>query len=118
MKGLPEMDEERRMNLRYAYIEQVTLVTEDEQSFIVKSENLSIGGVYIITEYDLPKGSEGHIILVINQNNEKRCLSAEYIVVHNRLSLNGLKGIGIEFTDISLENKRILRELIIFLDEK
>ena len=112
------MGDERRMNVRYPYIEQVTIITLTGKSCIVKSVNLSIGGVFIITDEYLPLDSEGSITIVVNQNNEKKCVSAEFIVVHNDDFPQGKKGIGIEFTNIDIENKRLLRELILFLDEK
>ena len=112
------MDQEKRNNLRYSYIETVTILHIENRAVIVKSENLSLGGVYLITDKVLPIGTQGQVILIVNKEDKKTCISAKFRVAHNQKSQEGFSGMGVAFTEIPRPEKKVLEDLIAFLKVK
>ena len=105
------MSQEQRKYPRFPSIEMITVITEDGKSFISKSDNLSIGGVFLITEKPLPPGTEGVLSLMIDTGKGKKEISSKFKVVHNNSPQKWLTGMGVEFIDLSDEVKAIIPEL-------
>ena len=105
------MSQEKRKHPRFPLIEMITVVAEDGKSFIAKSENLSLGGVFLITENPLTPGTEGVLRLMIDTGKVKKEISSKFRVVHNNSPQKWLSGMGVEFFDLSDEVKEIIQEL-------
>lgn len=103
---------ENRKHTRHSFVEQVTLITLKERSFVSQSENLSLSGQYLVKENPLPPGTRGLLTMNIITGQSKKNISSEFEVIHNHINREGIPGMGIKFIEMSEENKEFIALLI------
>jgi len=105
------MGQEKRKYPRFPLIEMITVTTQDGKAFIAQSDNLSLGGIFLITGEPLAPGTEGVLTMMVNMGGEKKEISCRFKVVHNNGPQKWLPGMGVEFIDLSDEAKAIIPKL-------
>ncbi len=106
------MNKESRRYPRFPFIQQIMLATVKGKFFVTQSENLGLGGVFLIHPDPLPPGTQGVLNLTIDIEGVKKNITLNFRVIHNEPSHQGSRRMGIEFIGISPENKGILEEFI------
>jgi c-di-GMP-binding flagellar brake protein YcgR len=106
------MNTDNRIIPRYSFIERIILVTQTEQQLITDSENISTGGVFLVTDEPLPVGTCGFLKLMVGLSDMKKEIDSKFIVSHTAQSNFGAEGMGIEFIDMPGDHKVLLEELI------
>ena len=100
----------RRKRIRVALCHKV-YVTHNETPYEFYTGNISDGGVYIKTEDPFPAGTEVEISLPLEAGSH---IHLTAIVAHARRHSNDISGypagMGIEFKDVSDDERRILRD--------
>ena len=105
------MGQEKRKHPRFPLIEMITVITEDGKTSISKSENLSVGGVFLITGSPLPPGTEAMLTMTIDTGEGRKDIYSKFKVVHNNSPQKWLPGMGVEFIDLPEETKAIIQKL-------
>ncbi len=106
------MSTDNRISSRYSFVERIILVTRTEQQFITESENISTGGVFVVTDEPMPVGTCGLLKIMVGLSDMKKEIDSKFIVSHIAQSDYGKEGMGVEFIDMSGAHKVLLEELI------
>ncbi len=102
-RRFPRIDTHISVRLKGKQLSKVALDYLDE---VIK--NASLGGVFINMSKPFPKGTFVEIRLRLSDNKE---INAKGLVVWTR-RLGKQRGIGVQFTEIMGEGKRLIRDLI------
>jgi hypothetical protein len=78
--------------------------------------NISLSGVFITTEMDLPIGSDVNLEFILNDAPAKFDIKSRANVVH-KFIVDGHEGFGARFTELSPDNKRLIKSMIKYLDK-
>ena len=112
------MDEQREQQ-RYCFVHEICLETSRGVDFFSESTNLSLGGIFIESEFPLPMGTKGCMAIKIKEvcGLNERCkeIDVEFDVVHvvtKESSMTAIPGMGIRFLNLSPEDAADLEELI------
>jgi len=98
------MSDEKRAHKRHA----VNTEFESVDEFVVQyAHNLSRGGVFIRSKASLPIGTELELTLSIIEGDEFHTIKGLGVVVHTNAQ-NGAAGMGVEFTDLSDEDRAMV----------
>jgi c-di-GMP-binding flagellar brake protein YcgR len=106
------MNQENRKNNRAAFVEKITLITSEEKIYAAQSENLSMGGIFVVSQTPLAPGAQGLLNLTVNVEGLKKDVSTKFRVVHNQRSQNGSEGMGLEFLTLSEQDQAVLNQVI------
>ena len=106
------MSTDNRISPRYSFVERIILVTPTERQLITDSENISTGGMFLVTDEPLPVGTCGFLKLMVGLSDMKKEIDSKFIVSHIAQSDLGNEGMGVEFIDMSGVHKVLLEELI------
>lgn len=112
------MKEENRKHPRIVYVQLVTLSTVYGRSYITQSENISMGGVFLVKDNPLPVNTRGTLAIKFDIATIKKEISSSFRVTHNALSQKGTPGMGVEFIDMSEDDKLILKEVLDILQKQ
>ena len=115
---MDNMNEDNRKHPRYVYVQLVTLSTMQGRSYISESENISMGGIFLVKDNPLPVDTRGSLSIKFDIEKVKKEISAKFRVTHNGLSQKGTPGMGIEFIDLSQEDKLVIKEVLDILQNK
>ena len=107
---LETVEEKRRCpRIRSLHLTSYTPKQDDQQEYIVsigRTLNVSEGGVKVETHRRLTEGAELDMDIAI----EEQLIFARGTVTHVEELQNGLFGTGIRFTEISEEDRKLLKE--------
>lgn len=106
------MSTDNRIRSRYHFVERVILVTQTERQHITDSENISTGGVFLVTDEPFPVGTCGFLKMVVGLSDMKKEINSKFIVSHITQPEFGPEGMGVEFIDMPGNEKVLLEELI------
>ena len=106
------MEAEKRKYPRYPILEYITVLTPKEKIYVAHSDNLSLGGLFLVCNDPLSPGTYATLAMTIQNKDERKEITARFRVAHNGVSSQGLPGMGVEFMDLSVEAKKALQELI------
>lgn len=112
------MDEKREQE-RYSFVKEICLETTSGVDFFSESRNLSLGGIFVESEFPLPVGTKGCMSIKIREvcQDKERCkeIDLEFDVTHvvtKASSMTAIPGMGIRFLNLSPEDAADLEELI------
>ena len=106
------MSTDNRVSHRYHFVERVMLVTQIGQQLITDSENISTGGVFLLTDEPYPLGTCGLLKIMVGLSDMKKEINSKFIVSHITQPERGTEGMGVEFIDMPEDEKVLLEELI------
>ncbi len=106
------MSEEKRKHARYPFIEKIVMVTAQKESHVIVSENLSLGGIFLVSENPYPPGTEGLLVITFRKGGVRKDVSTTFRVVHNHPSQQGSRGMGVTFIDMTDESKNLLKKIV------
>ncbi|EFK97817.1 hypothetical protein LDC_0101 [sediment metagenome] len=110
---------ERREFSRVPFVQQVTLLTSKGKVSFSESSNLSMGGIFLVTDPAYPLNTTGLLIItIIEPDDRKTILSGEFKVIHTIAKDNTdgfTAGMGVEFIEFDekarLSLERITRQM-------
>jgi len=88
------------------------VITDKGRSFVSESDNLSLGGIFLVLNDPLPIGSRGILSMVINTGTKKKEITSKFVVKHNEPPSKGLRGMGVEFIGMSDADRAVLKEMM------
>ena len=106
------MPHETRQYPRYPFVVHITLMTLQEKSYIAQSENLSLGGMFLLKDEPLPPGTQGLLSLTVETAGTKKDITTKFKVVHNKPSETGAPGMGVAFVDMYEEDRTLLETVL------
>ena len=106
------MSTDNRISHRYQFVERVILLTQIGQQHITDSENISTGGVFLVTDEPFPVGTCGLLKIMVGLSDMKKVINSKFIVSHITQPESGVEGMGVEFIDMPGDEKVLLEELI------
>lgn len=102
----------KRKHSRLPYIRQITVITQDEKTFISKSGNLSPGGIFLVTGTPMPVGTNGFVLLLIDSDEKNLEIKTRFSVCHHQATESGDKGMGLKFHNMSESDQQALKEYL------
>jgi Tfp pilus assembly protein PilZ len=106
------MSTNNRISQRYSFVERIILMTHTEQQFITDSENISTGGVFLVTDEPFAVGTCGYLKVLVGLSDMRKEINSKFIVSHITQPESGAEGMGVEFIDMPGDEKVLLEELI------
>ena len=106
------MSTDYRISPRYSFVERILIMTQTEQQLITDSENISTGGVFLVTDEPFPVGTCGYLKLLVGLSDMRKEINSKFIVSHTAQSDYGSEGMGVEFVDMPRDERVLLEELI------
>ena len=106
------MSTNNRISQRHSFVERIILMTHTEQQFITDSENISTGGVFLVTDEPLAVGTCGYLKVLVALSDMRKEINSKFIVSHISQSDSGAEGMGVEFIDMPGDQKILLEELV------
>jgi len=103
------MTEDKRKHVRVPITAKVSKISEGEKKFYF-TKDLSIGGVYLLTEEDIPIGTI--LNLEISVQGLKQLLILKGKVVRVEKKEGKTNGVGIQFIDIADEDMENLKTIL------
>lgn len=105
------MNDKRKFE-RYPYIEMIKMMSLKKQSYFSRSYNLSKGGMFIHTDTPWEPGTQGWVILTVKKESSKEELQLKFVVAHNEPLAETLRGMGIEFSELTDHQSQVLDEIV------
>ena len=115
------MNINKRIRNRVEFAVHVSLEVDGKTTSYPASQDISMGGVYVLTDSPLPVGTEGGCSIVLEFGDQRRSICAEFDVVRVVESETEIDkpGMGIQFTDLDTDPSLTLFNVIKYqtLDE-
>ena len=92
------------------------MITPEKKIYISRSENLGLGGIFLLEKNPLPVRAVGILNLTFNIEDERKDISFKFKVVHNGHSQKGFPGMGVEFIDMSQADEAVLEKIVAQID--
>ena len=112
-------EKEKRKRNRVNYNIQAQLITEEHKLLSLQVQNISMDGLYLITNDILPVGTKGEICIVLEFGESRMEVKAECLIVRavsqeNEIQENEIDepGMGIRFTSIEPESSITLYNMV------
>ena len=90
----------------------ITVMTIQRKQYIAESKNLSMGGIFLLNAKPLPSGTRGLLVFTIESRGAGKNVAFRFKVVRTQPQQDGSSGMGVEFVDMTDDNKRELAEII------
>lgn len=97
---------------RDRFLELATLTVPQGGTYLARTENLSTGGAYLISERQLPPGTEGLLTMMLRVDGRRCQVTSRFRVVHDLPSPSGGAGMGIEFLEMDDESRAMISSLL------
>ena len=109
---------ERRQWYRYSIRMEVLFVNREGLRHFLETGNISLGGIYIISDKEVHLGSRGIFKIIVKFKDEEWAIEATGQVVWIRLVGDHQEkfGMGVQFISIDEQNRKNLEKVINILD--
>lgn len=88
------------------------MITSRERRWLAECRNLSVGGVFVVTDDPLPEGAEGLLVLTAKRDGRVQDLAAGFRVARVSRPPAEVPGMGLQFTRMEANTRRALEALV------
>jgi len=107
-------EHEKRKHHRVDYNIEAELVTEGQKIFSTQIQNISMDGLYLITNDVLPVGAKGQITIALKFGKSKMKVKADCVIVRSEVTqdITIEPRVGVKFTSVDPDSSIVLYNMI------